>query len=363
MILRRAASTLISLTALSATLTAGLTACGSSSSPQAATPQTAASQAAPASRTIVDTAGRSVTIPGKINRIATIGLVPPNNSIVFALGESGKIVNGPPGGYSETYANYSFLAPNLVHAPAIEGAIGDPVNNEELLKLHPDLAIASDAKMAELVSRVGVPVVVISPTNPDGIKKSVTLLGKVFGKEALAAQYVKYFDDSIARLQKIGATVPVKGQPSLLYMSAGSPMRRPSRTIDWAAEMLGAAPVTASVTADGWYQFGIEQVLKWDPQVIIALYPSDKKILTTDPRYSHLQAVTSGSIYVTPTGAQLWGQTTSENPLGILWLAKTLRPEQTRDLDLASEVTSFYHTYFGVNLTSSQVTKMLTPSA
>ncbi len=336
--------------ALALTLAVGLSACGGSTAEPAAAP-----------RTVVDTADRTITVPSKIDRIATVGLVPPNNSIVFALGAGPKIVNGPPGGYSETYSNYTFLAPNLVKAPAVEAAINDPVNAEALLNLKPDLVVASDAKMAEVVAGLGLTTVVISPTTPDGIKKSVSLLGEVLGKQDLAAEYVKYFDDSIARLQEIGKSVPNAGSPTLLYMSASNPMRRPSRTIDWAAQMLGAAPVTAAQTADGWYRFGVEQVLAWDPQVVIALYPSDKKTLMNDPRYAGLAAVKSGSIHVTPTGAQLWGQTTSENPLGVLWLAKTLRPEQTKDLDMQAETKGFYQKFFGVTLTDAQVASMLDP--
>lgn len=346
--LRRGAGAL-----LTAALTATLVACGSSAAP--------GDTAAP--RTVVDTAGRTVTVPAKIDRIATVGLVPPNNSIVFALGEGPKIVNGPPGGYSETYANYKFLAPNLVSAPAVEGAINDPVNGEALLNLKPDLVVASDAKMADIVAGLGVPTVVISPTTPDGIKKSVTLLGDVLDKQVLAAKYVGYFDDALARLDRIGKTVPNTGSPTLLYLSVSNPMRRPSRTVDWASEMLGAAPVTAANTADGWYQFGVEQVLAWNPQVVVALYPSDKKALQTDPRFADLAAVKAGAIYVTPTGAQLWTQTTSENPLGILWLAKTLRPEQTRDLDMAAETKAFYSAFFGITLTDEQVATMLAPTS
>ncbi len=311
----------------------------------------------------MDLKGRTVVLPATIDTIATVGLVPPNNSIVFAMGESSKIVNGPPGGYQETYANYRFLAPNLVKAPAIESAINEPVNKEELLKLAPDLVVASDAEMADSVSALGIPSVVIQPNTPDNIKKSVELLGQVFQKEDHANAYVAYFDDAMQRLKSIGDKAGAAGKPSVLYISVSDPIRRPSRTIDRAAEMLRATSVTADQTKEGWYEFGVEQVLKWDPDVIIAMFPSDKTTLLTDPRFATLQAVRSKRIYVTPTGAQLWGQTTSENPLGVLWLAKTLRPELTRDLDMVAETRRFYDQFFGVKLTDAQIKQMLEPQS
>lgn len=314
-------------------------------------------------RTVTDLADRTVELPAKIDRVATVGLVPPNNSIVFALGAGGKIVNGPPGGYGETYASYKYLAPHLVDAPPIEAAINDPVNREALLELAPDVVVASDAEMAETLEDTGIPTVVITPSDPEGIKRSVTLLGEVFGEPDRAAAYVKYFDDAVARLEQIGKEVPDPGKPTLLYLSLSEPMRRPALTIDWAAEILGATPVTAHNKKPGWYEFGVEQVQKWDPDVIIALYPSDKQELERDRRFATLRAVRDKRIYVSPTGAQLWGQTTSENPLGILWLAKTLRPEQTADLDMAAETKSFYDRFFGVQLTDDQVAAMLAPGS
>ena len=331
-----------------------LTACGEGSAGQ---------DERPSDRTVVDLAGREVRLPETIDSVATVGLVPPVNSIVFAVGQSEKIVNGPPGGYSETYANYEFLAPHLVDAPELEAAINEPVNDEELLKLAPDVVIASGLEMAEGVADLGIPSVVIDPTDPEGVKESVTLLGEVFDQQEHAADYVAYFDKAVRRLKDTSAELGEPGEPTLLYVSVSDPIRRPSRTIDWGAQMLGAASVTADVTRDGWYEFGVEQILDWDPEVIIAMFPSDKETLMTDPRFASLQAVQNDRIHVTPTGAQLWGQTTSENPLGLLWLAKTVRPERTEDLDMTEETRDFYDRFFQVELTDDEIQTMLEPNA
>lgn len=319
----------------------------------------AGSSAAQATRTVTDLAGRQVVVPTHIERIATVGLVPPNNSAVFALGESGHVVNGPPSNWSETWTNYPILAPTVARAPSLESTINGPIQQEELLKLHPDVVVASAAAMADQVEKLGIPAVVVTISGPDKVKQSMTLLGEIFGKQDLAKEYVAYYDRSVAKLHEVGSKAHANGDPTLLYMSASDPMRRPSVSMDWAAKQLGATPVTGTITAGGWYKFNTEQLLAWDPETIITMFPSDEHTLRTDPRFALLQAVKSGNIHTTPVGAQLWGQGTAEDPLGYLWLAKTLYPAAAADIDLAAETKHFYSTFFGVDLTDGQVGRIL----
>ncbi|MFT0763255.1 ABC transporter substrate-binding protein [Actinomyces sp. F1_1611] len=308
--------------------------------------------------TVTDMAGRTVTVPAQVETVATVGLVPPVNSVVFALGMAPKVVNSPPGNWSETWMNYPILAPNTLDAPMLEATINGDVDHEELLKLDPDVVIASGEEMANDIEALGIPTVVVQ-TGAELNKQAVTLLGEVFGRQDLAREYTEYYDAAVAKLSEVGAAAGKDDHPSLLYLSVSDPMRRPAVTVDWAALKLGAHPVTGSVTEGGWYEFNLEQLLAWDPEVLITMFPSDEETLKTDERFSLLQAVQSGRIYTTPVGAQLWGQTTTENALGFLWLAKTLYPEQAADIDLTKETKYFYSTFFGVDLTDAQVDRML----
>ena len=58
-------------------------------------------------------------------------------------------------------------------------------------------------------------------------------------------------------------------------------------------------------------------------------------------------------------GAHTWAHRTVEQPLTVLWAAKTLHPEVLADMNLQAEVQQFYTTFFGVTLSEAQVQEIL----
>lgn len=123
-----------------ATLVLGLVACGGSPTPR---------DTGAATRTITDSAGRRVAIPATVRRVVTVGSVPVLNSFPFAVGQGATIVNGIPGGDTSSYSSYKVFAPNLLTAPTVQSAIGQPPNVEAVFNLKPDVAFTSDRATAD----------------------------------------------------------------------------------------------------------------------------------------------------------------------------------------------------------------------
>lgn len=331
-----------------AVLAAGLVACGSSSAPQ---------DVAAAPRTITDTTGRQVTVPATVKRVVTVGSVPVLNSFPFAVGEGATIVNGIPGGNTAMYSSYTVFAPDLLTAPTVQSAIGQPPNVEAVLNLKPDVALTSDAATADQLQAAGVPTVVLGLETGDKIKDSVRVTGEVYGKQQQAADYVAYFDDTVKRANAVSSTIADADRPTVLYVNL-QPLRRPNRIMEFMLDQVGAKSVTHDVQV-GQFQFGVEQFQQWNPQMIIGMRPEDRTGLTSDPKFAALQAVQNNKIGIIPTGIQIWGNNTTEQPLGLLWVATFLHPQQYASIDMKAETKNFYQRFYGVTLTDEQTTQLL----
>ena len=314
-------------------------------------------------RTITDMAGREVTLPVEINRLATVGPGPVLNSLIFAVGEGDKIVNGLPDfARTERWKYQHKFAPNITEQPVVQSSDFQP-NVEELLKLKPDVVFTMEARgsceqVAEVLTNAGLPTVCLVWTEPDEVKQAINLIGKVLNQEARAQEYSKYFDDTIARVNKVITAIPEDKRPRVLHCNIQN-MAAPHAITEWWVSQAGGTSVTKEVRIAENIEFSVEQMLKWDPQVIIVTSPDQVDLLCNDTRFKEVSAVKSRRVYPTPVGAHIWGNRTSEQPLMLLWAAKTFHPEAFKDLDLEAELVSFYKQFFSYSMTKEAAREIL----
>lgn len=334
------------------------------SKPAASTAGTAPSPSAPvssaATRTITDMVGRQVTIPATVNSVATIGPVPALNTILFAIGEGDKIANGlPQFAQSPRFQLQHVFAPDLANKPVVqEGGGASGANTEELLKLDPDVVI-SYPQHVEALQNAGLTAVAIDWNNGDQLRQILRMAGEIFNKPERADAYITYLDEVEQRVQNEVGSIPEQERPSVLYLTL-DPLGRPGAMSDWWITAAGGRSVTYDHRDNWQFKFTTEQLINWDPDVLIASNPEAYDQLTTDPLYSTLKAVKNQRVYTPPIGAFFWGQGTTENPLTILWAAKQIYPDRFTDLDLAATAKDFYQTFYGTTLTDEQIQGILT---
>lgn len=311
-----------------------------------------------ATRTIVDMAGREVILPAEINRIAAVGPVPVINTFIFTVGEGEKIVNGLPGfAKSERWKYQSVFAPHLANQPTIQESRTEP-NIEELVKLEPDVVYTMDEQMADSVANADMSAVVLSWTEPEDVKQTIKLVGKVLNKEELANEYVKYFDETVATIGKTVSAIPEEKRPRILYANMAS-MTAPHEISDWWIETAGGQSVAKADRAGQQLAFSMEHLLKWDPEIIIVSTPQDVKLINQDTRFQKITAVANKQVYPTPMGAHVWAHRTAEQPLTLMWAAKTFHPEVFKDLDLEQEIIDYYKKFYNKTLNQEQVKEIL----
>jgi iron complex transport system substrate-binding protein len=211
--------------------------------------------------------------------------------------------------------------------------------------------------LVDVMRRHHLPVVFLAWRASDDVKTAMRLLGEVFDKPAVAERYAAYFDGVVARVAAAVAQAGAR-RPTVLYLSAAT-LEQPHLIAEWWITAAGGTSVTNDGRSTESKKFTLEQLFAWDPDVLILNSPSDRQIIARDERFRRLKAVANRQIYLIPVGAHTWAHRTSEQPLTVLWAAKTLHPEIFADMNLQAEVQNFYTTFFGVTLSETQVQEIL----
>lgn len=313
-------------------------------------------QAAPP-RTLHDMAGNAVTVPAHIERIATVGAVPVLNSLVFVVGEGRRIANGLPEFAKKPRWGYqTVFAPHIATLPSLQNADRTP-NLEALLQAAPDVVLTMDRASAEGLRRIGLPALYLAWRQPEDVKAAVRLLGELFGRRQAAQRYARYFD---ATLAGIAATLRRADprRPRVLYFSPGT-LTQPHLVAEWWIRSAGGESVTDDGRSVESRSFTLEQLLLWNPDILIVSGRDEAEAVRREPRFAGLEAVRTGRVLVTPCGAHAWGNRTAEQPLTVLWAAKQFHPALFATVDLPGETRRFYRSFFGTDLSASQAEEIL----
>jgi iron complex transport system substrate-binding protein len=344
---------------LLATAFAGCTTQHSSTSATAA-----ASSSQNTTRTITDMSGATVTIPTTINRIADGWHA--HNEVVLMLGDGKKIV-----ATTTTIKGLEWfkkIDPSIETAPA--AFTTSDVNTEVLLNTSPDIVFIStstNATSAKL-KQTGLPVVTLAFTTFDQLKQCFLLTGSILGDNELkkAQTYNSYLDSKLAMLNETTSTIPADQKVRVLHLSSLSPLQVDGNNtlIDtWIQTAGGVNAAGQDISGNMQPISSMESIQKWNPDVIIVGGTvKDRATIMNDTVWKQTKAVQNGRVYVNPKGAYLWDRYSAEEALQIQWAAKTLYPDKFQSLDINNETKSFYKTFFGYDLSDSDVDSIMNPT-
>jgi len=314
-----------------------------------------AAQAAPA-KVLRDMAGEAVSIPTPVTRVATLGATPVLNSLVFAVGAGEYIINGlPEFARQPRWAYQKIFAPQIAAAASLQNHDRTP-NLEALINAAPDAVLTMDRASADSLRRAGIPALYIAWRKPEEIKLAVSLLGELFDRPLAVKRYSQYFDTTLQRVATVLERASTR--PRVLYFSP-STLTQPHLVAEWWIRAAGGISVTDDGRRLESRSFTLEQLLSWNPDILIVASQEEADKLRRETRFAALQAVRNGRILVTPCGAHTWGNRTAEQPLTVLWAAKQFHPALFNQLDLVNETQSFYRSFFGSELAADQVREIL----
>ena len=336
-------------------LLAVLAACGKTPAPTPA-------PASPSSDTVefTDDTGRTLTLPAKIERIAVTG--PMSQIVVFSLapdllvGISNKWDPGAEDYFDPKYFNLPVLG-------QLYGGKGE-LNLEELLKAKPQLVVdVGEAKksigedMDALSAQSGIPFVHVDATTKT-MGDTYRKLGKLLDLEDRASELAAYCEDTWALTENVMAAVGDKkvkllyllGDEGLNVIAAGS---YHAEIIDFLGDNLAVMDEPSSKGTGN--ETDMEQLLLWDPEYIIFAHDSVADKVGADSTWQQLQAIKNGKYAEVPYGPYNWmGFPPSvQRYLGILWIMKTIYPEQA-DYDLRAEMDRYFSLFYHCTLTDEQ---------
>jgi iron complex transport system substrate-binding protein len=289
---------------------------------------------------------------------------------IYLLGGISKLVYQPTGS-SSLFATID---------PAISKIHSSPVssiNDEELLKLHPQVFIMTSLTPSLLptLTRLGIPTVEVSAfDNPTQLQGAVNLVADVLGGSApdRATQFDSYYDGNVKLVEAKTGALPHTSRPTVYYAPGPNPTTTVGSgniitdSIDEAGGQNIAAVHGIGASQGGSFAFptiNAEDLLGWNPQVIVAISPKIQQQFMTDSSYATLVAVRNHRVYACPGGIFAWCASSAEAALQPLWIAKTLHPELFPSLNLAAAVKDFYSKFYSYQLSDKQVSAILDGSA
>ena len=253
---------------------------------------------------VLDSAGRRVDLPERVDRVYAAG--PPASILVFAIAPD-KLI-----GWTSTWreAERPFIAKQYADLPTLGRLTGrgNTANVEVILQARPDLIIdygTVSPTLASLADRVqqqaGIPYLLLGG-DFDRMADAIRQIGSAVSEEGRAEVLARYAETTVSEINRRVAEVPPARRPRVYYGRGPLGLNTGlagSISADF-IERLGAVNVAAELGKGGLVQVSIEQVLRWNPDVVVTIDPNFHGLARGHPSWRELPAIKAGRFYLAP---------------------------------------------------------------
>jgi len=314
-------------------------------------------------QTVTDGAGRSVTVPAKVERVYAAG--PPASMLVFAIAPD-KLV-----GWTRAFRpnEAAFVAPKYGALPELGRLTGrgSTANVEVLLRARVELVVDAGSTAETYVSladrvqqQTGIPYALLDG-RIDAVPGSLRILGRLLGDEKRGEFLASYYEAALRDIKARVASVPQAERPRVYYgrgpagLQTGLAGSINVEVLDY----LGARNVAAD-SKGGLAQVSLEQVLAWNPEVILTSDPNFYASAGRDARWQGVAAVKAKRVHLSPHLPFGWFDFPpgANRLLGMYWAGKLLYPKAFPD-DLRPRVVEFHRHFYHQPPTPAQLEALL----
>ncbi len=303
-----------------------------------------------------DAAGRRLVLPDRIGRILPAG--PAADVLVFALAPDRLA------GWSRARPG-AYLPPRYARLP-----VAGPLP-EAATRLHPDLILdagmvtpARAAFADQVQQQTGIPYVLVD----DSISRTPSMLrhlGALLGVAERAEDLAGYAEVAIRAMRGRLLIEPADRRKRVYYgrRSDGLETALPGSPAADALDEAGVINVAAGLGRGERVIVTREQIVGWNPEIVIAADRAFYESLLHDPGWRDLAAVRGRRVYLEPSNPFGW---IDEPPginrmIGLYWLASLFYPEELEQ-DLRSATAEFYDKFYRVKLSAKQLDALLKPA-
>lgn len=343
-----------------------LTGCGASSPPAASGTGTGTAKGTAAGISITDQRGKTVTFTQPVTRVVTIPM--PSASLLVAVDRGSD--------HLSAMHNASWVAmrdgvmgsmfPHALELPHDIATQDFTPNVESVRALNPDVVIQwSDAQLIAPLENAGLTVIGLTNTGKqEDVDAWVTLFAAMLGKPERATEIKARSDHELDDVKALAASRGSPG-PSILYFNrftGGLKAAAANTYNDFYIKLVGGTnPATGQDPLPGAGMVGldVEQVLKWDPEVILlgnfdGAMPRD---IYSDPVWQGIAAVRERRVYKVPLGGYRWDPPGQESPLMWHWLSDIAYPQAQSGL--RSKVGEYFRFLYDHEVTDDELNRIL----
>jgi iron complex transport system substrate-binding protein len=311
---------------------------------------------------VTDGAGRVVPVPARVERVFPAG--PPAAIFLYTLAPE-LLIGWPRANRPE---EREFLLPDVGGRPEV-GRItgrGNTANLEVVLALKPDLILdvgSVNPTYISLADRVqqqtGIPYALLDGRF-EGIPLSYRTLGALIGWREQGESLARNAEDTMKTITQRVGTIPPDRRPRVYYargprgLETGLGGSINVETIEFVAQNV------AGGTRGGLANVSIEQVLLWNPDVIITIDQDFAANVSSDPAWTPVAAVRAHRVHLSPKLPFGWVDfpPAANRLIGLWWLAKILYPDLFPE-DLRARTQEFYAHFYHVTPNEAQIDRVL----
>lgn len=288
--------------------------------------------------------------PGRVRRVLAAG--PPAGVLVYSLAPE-ALLGWPMSMQGEKNRLLPEAHRTLPHLGRLAGR-GSTMPLEKLLALKPDLIIDAgtvDNTYLSVAQRVhqqtGTPYLLVDGTLADS-PQQLQQVGQLLGVPARAATLAAYAE------RTLGAINALPAERASVYLARGPDGLEtglPGSINTEAISLAGGRNAVAVQGGGNLAQVSMEQLLQWQPDMIVTQSAAFFERLASSPPWQHLRAVKSGHCYLLPDAPFGWldGPPGVNRLVGVNWLADKLRQPQPHSgsTNLAARAARFYQLFYG----------------
>ena len=319
---------------------------------------------------VTDMHGRKLQLPSRVQRV--IGASPPVTYLLYSIDPDLVAgLNLPP---DENLRR--FLRPETANKPvtgAFGGGQGRNFNAEGLLSVAPELVVAwpprsGIPRIEQTLTGMKIPLAYLRLDALDDYPAAYEFLGEALGRKERCRELAGYFRSELKKMRTFSAGIPAGPRVSVYFAQERDGLQTVSADSvhSEAIALAGGRNVHQGDSGNlrGKERVSIEQVLSYDPEVIVVQDPEFFDSVYHDQRWARVKAVRDHRVYLIPAAPFSW---LDQPPsflrlLGAKWLAHRLYPQRFRT-DIAVEAGRFFKLFWGRKLGTQELHGMLSKVA
>jgi iron complex transport system substrate-binding protein len=321
-----------------------------------------------AARDVVDSVGRKVAVPDRVEKVMAAG---PNAAVVLYVLAPEKMIGWPSAPRLE---ERPFIRPEYRDLPE-HGRLtgrGDTANIEVVLKARPDLVFdfgsvtPTYSSLAERVQQqTGLPYLLIDG-HLDVTAASLRLLGDVMGvadRAAAIARAVEEIESLVAtRLKDLPETA--RRRVYLARQANGLETGLRGSINTEIVERAGGVNVAERSSGRGGIaNVSVEQLLAWAPDTVVTWDRNFFQRVYDDPVWQTVPAVKDRRVYLAPRLPFGWidAPPSINRFIGLRWIASLLYPDRFPE-DFRAVTRDFHRLFYRADLDEATLDRLLDPA-